>query len=501
MPNKKSFPGPIAILMGVIIIAAISTWILPAGQYNKLAVSNEQTFVLTDSVGTTLPLNQKTLDSLGIRISVQKFIDGDIRKPISIPGTFQKQKRNPQGFIKILQAPIKGIYDSIDIILFILMIGGFMYVFNETGAILKGITYLSHIMKGREPWLIVILVSIFSFLAASYGMAEEALVFYPILIPLFLAAGYDLLVPLAVIFGGTMVGGIAAFSNPFSTIIASNAAGINWMDGIYERLLLWAICTGFMIWYILRYAIKVKKDPSASLVLKIDGDVKPLYDIHISQETVVPKLEWKTKLLLVIYVMTFLVMIGGVVFLKWWTLEMSALFLGSSILVAILSRMNEKIFTHEFIKGAESLLTVAFIVGVARGVTIVLNDGNVSDSILFYAAGLVQGMPAALFILLLMVFYLLFSLFISSTSGMAVLTMPIIGALAIIVNIPGREIVNSYMYGMCIMSFISPTGLVLPSLALANVSLKAWLRFIMPFLILMLILCAIFLVVGIQLKS
>ena len=498
MANKRTLPGPIAILMIVIIIAAVCTWLLPAGEYNKLSVSGQSFTLVSEGGETNLPLTQKTLDSLGINITLQKFVDGDIRKPVSVPGTFTKQKRNGQGFISVLQAPIKGIYDSIDIILFVLIIGGFMYVFNETGAMVKGITWLSYTMKGREKWLIIILTTLLSFFAASYGMAEEALVFYPILVPLFLAAGFDLLVPLAIIFGGTMVGGIPAFSNPFSTIIASNAAGINWLDGFYQRIILWVIITGLLIWYIIRYAAKIKKDPSASLVLKFDGDVKPPYDINVNTVTTAPVLELKTKLLLLIYIVTFLTMIGGVVFLKWWTLEMSALFLGSSILLAVVTRMNEKTFIREFIKGAESLLAVAFIIGVARGVTIVLNEGHISDSILFYAANLVQGMQPALFILLLLAFYFFFSLFIQSSSGMAVLTMPIIGALAIIVNIPGREIVNSYMYGMCIMSFIAPTGLILPSLALVNVSYKTWLKFITPLLIILTIICAISLVIGIN---
>jgi len=446
--------------MVVIIIAAASTWLLPAGQYNKLSVQNGQSFTLTSPAGDlSLPLTQKTLDSLGIHISVQKFIDGDIRKPVSVPGTFQKLEKNGQGFIKILEAPIKGVYDSIDIIFFVLIIGGFMYVFNETGAMIKGIAWLSHTMKGRESLLIAILTTILSFFAASYGMGEEALVFYPILVPLFIAAGYDLLVPLAIIFGGTMVGGIPAFSNPFSTIIASNAAGINWTDGFTERLILWVLVTAIMIWYILRYARRVKKDPDRSLVLRIDGAVKPPYEVTFGPDTTAVKLEWKTKLLLFIYLATFLTMIGGVVFLKWWTLEMSTLFLSSSILIALITRINEKVFIREFINGAASLLNVALIIGIARGVTIVLNEGHVSDSVLYFTVNIVHGMPPALFIILLLVFYLLFSLFIQSTSGMAVLTMPIIGALAIIINVPGREIVNSYMYGMCIMSFLAPTGL------------------------------------------
>ncbi len=498
MANKKSLPSPITILMGVIILAALSTWLLPAGQYSKLAVENNLFNITTNAKTFTLPLTQKTLDSLQIKIPLINFTSGAISKPISIPGTYTKLARNGQGPIDVLQAPIKGIEDSIGIILFILIMGGFMYVFNETGAIVKGITYLSHSMRNRMPLLIVLLTCLFSFLAASYGMAEESLVFYPLLVPLFLAAGYDLLVPLAIIFGGTMLGGIAAFSNPFSVIIASNAAGINWLNGIYQRLLLFAISTAMLCWYILRYAKKVKTNPSLSLVLKYDGAVTPPYNIAINNARS-EKLDAKTISLLLIYFATFLTMIGGVIFLKWWTTEMSTLFLGASILVAIICRINEKVFEREFIKGAESLLSVAFIVGIARGVTIILNNGQVSDSILYHAANLVQGMPPAIFILLLLVFFMIISLFISSSSGLAVLTMPIMGALAIMVNLPGAEIVNSYMYGMALMSFLSPTNMILPSLALVNISLKAWVKFIMPLLIALTILCAIFLIVGVYL--
>jgi uncharacterized ion transporter superfamily protein YfcC len=262
--------------MIVIVISAISTWLLPAGQYSKLSVSDEKYFVMdTPSGHVNLPLTQHTLDSLGIKIALQKFVNGDIRKPVSIPGTYKKEAGSPQGILKVIQAPIKGIYDSIEIIFFILVAGGFVYVFNETGALVKGITRLSFAMKGREPILIALLTAIFSLLGASYGMSEESIVFYPLLVPLFIAAGYDLMVPLAIIFGGTTLGGIPAFSNPFSTIIAANAAGINWMDGLYERLILFVITTALLVGYILRYAAKVKKDPTTSLVYRIDGDVKP----------------------------------------------------------------------------------------------------------------------------------------------------------------------------------------------------------------------------------
>lgn len=499
MPKKRSLPGPITILMIVIVLSAICTWILPAGQYDKLTMDGKNFIVTDDSGNTAIPLTQHSLDSLGIQIKVQKFLDGNIRKPVSIPGSFTPMKKNPQGFIAILEAPVKGIYDSIDIILFVLIIGGFMFVFNETGAMARGISWLGHRMRGREPFLIAILTLIFSFLAGSYGMAEESLIFYPILVPLFLSAGYDLLVPFAIIFGGTSLGTVSAFTNPFQVIIASNASGINWMDGLTERLVLWGVLTALLIIYILRYAAKIKKNPTASLVYRIDGEVTLPFDVHMEEIKESPRLGLKTKLLLLIYILTFLSMIAGVVFLDWWMLEMSALFLGASILVGLVARIDEKTFIREFIRGAENLLSVAFIVGVARGVTIVLNEGHISDAILFFTARLVGGMSPVVFILSLLVFYIVFSLFIQSSSGMAVLTMPIIGALAILVNIPGREIVNSYMSGMSIMSFLAPTGLVLPALAMVNLSLKTWYKFIMPLLLLITLLCAIELIIGVNL--
>jgi uncharacterized ion transporter superfamily protein YfcC len=497
MAEIKKMPSPITILMVVIIIAAMATWLVPAGKYSTLSANGESSFTVTAArASAELPFTQQTLDSLHIKIPLEKFSTGAIRKPVSIPGTYQHLKKNGQGFFKIIQAPLKGIYDSIDIVLFILVIGGFMNIFNQSGAMIRGLKSLSHTMKGREAWLIIILTFLFSFAGSSYGMAEEALVFYPVMVPLFLAAGYDLLVPVAVIFAGTQLGTLSSFSNPFSAIIASNAAGVNWVDGIYERILMFVISTAITTWYIVRYANKVKKDPAASIVLRVDGLVKSPYP-YIEHTKEVPALDTKTKLLLLLFLATFLMMIGGVIFLEWWLLEMSALFVGSSVLLAIILKINEKDFITQFIKGAAELLSVAFIVGVARGVTIVLNDGNISDSILFYSAKLTSGMPPALFIVLLLALFMLFTLFISSSSGMAVLTMPIIGALAIIVHVPGREIVNSYLFGMGIMGFITPTGLILPSLALVNVSLKAWIKFMYPLLVILILLCAVFLIVGI----
>jgi uncharacterized ion transporter superfamily protein YfcC len=498
----KKLPSPITILMVVIVFAALATWLIPAGKYSTLSYTEgRSTFVFSEKgQEKAIPLTQRSLDSLNIMIKLDKFKDGSIRKPVSVPGTYNTIASNRQGPVEILTAPIKGIYDTIDIILFILFTGGFINVFYATGAMEKGLMNLSTRMKGKEAWLIIILTFLFAFGGASYGMAEEAFAFYPIMVPLFLAAGYDLIVPVAVLFGGTQLGTLSSFSNPFSTIIASNAAGINWTDGIYGRLLMFVLSSGIFIWYIVRYAQKVKRNPEASLVYKNDGIVKSRF-ATMNMEATTEKSDLKTNLLLLLFLGTFLTLVGGVVLLKWWLPEMSALFLTSALAVAVITRMGEKAFIEKFMKGAEGLLSVAFIIGTARGVTIILNDGNISDSILFYAANLVSHMPPSLFIILMLFAYMIFTIFISSSSGMAVVTMPIMGSLAVMAGVPGREIVNSYLFGMGIMGMVTPTGLILPSLALVNVSIKAWWQFIWPLLLMLLILCAAFLIFGVYYNS
>jgi uncharacterized ion transporter superfamily protein YfcC len=498
MPDKKKALSPISVLMIIIVLAAIASWLLPAGKYDKLTNKQNDHFVLTRDKGILdLPFTQKTLDSLHILIRLEKFRTGSIQKPVSVPGSYHRVAQNREGPTGILQAPIKGMYEAVDIFLFILLLGSFINVFQESGALASGLSLLSYCMRGKESWLIVILTFLFSFGGSSYGMQEEALIFYPVITPIFLAAGYDLIIPAAVIYGGTQLGYLSSVTNPFSVILASNAAGVNWIDGLYERIIMFIVSTSCYTWFIIRYTKKIKRYPAASHVYQqLTEAVLP---VHISSDiSVKPAFTKRTGILLLLFLASFLIMIAGVILWNWWFLEMTTLILTATIIFGIVIRMNEKKFIDKFIQGAESMLSVAFIVGVARGITIILNDGNISDSILYYAANGVGHLPPVFFILLLLGLFLLLSIFISSSSAMAVLTMPILGGLAVIIGIPGREIVNSYLYGMGIMGFLAPTGILLPSLALSNVSYKAWWRFIRPFLIFLLLLCSVFLIIGLK---
>src|SRR5574340_460878 len=169
MSKKRKLFSPITILMIVIILAAFATWLVPAGRYNTISFEDNTFKYSTDSSEIALPFSQHTLDSLHIFILPEKFALGAIRKPVSVPGTFHLISRNAQGPVDVLEAPLNGIVDAIEIILFVLIIGGFMNVFHETGAMVQGLTSLSHKMKGRETWLIITLTFLFSFAGASYG--------------------------------------------------------------------------------------------------------------------------------------------------------------------------------------------------------------------------------------------------------------------------------------------------------------------------------------------
>lgn len=467
----------------MIILAAILTYFLPSGRYDTLEYdADKKEFIhRSGEEMKVLPATQQTLQEKGIGINIQKFEEGKIKKPISIPNTYQQSETKPQGIVEIIFAPIKGIYEAIDVILFVLVLGGFIGIFNSLGTLNEGVGYLAYRLKGREGILIIVISTLIALGGTSFGLAEETFAFYPILVPIFLAAGYDLLVPLGVIYVSSAVGTMASTVNPFAVIIASDAVGVDWTLGIESRLVLLILGVIISVVYLIRYAERVKKNPEKSIVY---GTPLPGY-LATKQPQAVERLGLATKLLLVVFGLSFVVMIIGVSQCGWWFQEMTALFLIASILVAFLQRMGEEEFIKNFLLGAKDLLGVAFIIGIARGVTFILNDGQVSDTILFYSSNLVQGMSPALFLVVLMVIFAVLTLFISSSSGMAVVTMPIMGGLASIIGVEGQSVVNAYLIGMGLMSFITPTGLILPSLAMVNLNYKQWMRFSMPLVVML----------------
>jgi len=488
LKKKKKFPTAQTVLLIIAGFVAILTWLIPAGQYDRLSYDKaENTFTRTHlEEKETLQASQKTLDDLLIKIPLEKFTSGDIWKPISIPNTYQKLEPKPQGIKEYIQSPLKGITEVSDIILLVLIIGGLIGIVNATGAFEAGIYWLGKALEGKEYILIILVTTLIAIGGTTFGLAEETIAFYPILIPVFLAARYDAIVALASIYIGSSMGTMASTVNPFSTIIASDAAGINWTTGINGRFIMLALGLLICIIYIIRYAQRVKKDPSKSIIYDQKKEIEKMFGSVSSINTI--KLTARLRMILLVFVLCFVVMVYGVSKLDWWFLEMTSVFFVGAILIGFISRIKERVFVDTFIKGATELLGVAFILGIARGVTVLMEDGMISDTLLYYSSSLTNGMNKGLFINTMLYVYGGLSFFIPSSSGMAVLTMPIMSPLGDGVGVGREFIVNAYQYGMGLFAFLNPTGLILASLAIVKVGYDKWLKFVTPLVIILLLL-------------
>lgn len=498
MPKFK-FPTAQTILIVLAGLVTILTWVVPAGEYDQLAYDKtDAQFIRTGQKGEkTYKANQQTLDSLNVKIPLKKFTNGDIWKPVGIPGTYQNIEARPQGLLQFIQSPIKGMMATLDIVLLVLIIGGFIGVTNSTGAFDAGIAWLAKKLKGREAILIVLVTVLIAIGGTTFGLAEETIAFYPILIPVFLAAKYDAMVAVACIYVGSSIGTMVSTTNPFSTIIASNTAGINWTDGITGRIIMLISGVIICIIYIIRYGEKVKKDPTKSIIFSQKEEIEKLYTNNLS--IMAPKFSIQIVFILIIFVSCFAIMIFGVSQLEWLFLEMTSVFLVGAIVIGFVYQINEGKFVDVFMKGANDLLGVAFIIGLARGITIIMDDGMISDTLLYYSSNLTEGMNKGLFINAMMSIFAGLSFFIPSSSGLAVLSMPIMAPLADGVGIGRELIVNAYQYGMGLFAFINPTGLILASLAMVKVGYDKWLKFIMPLVGILLVLTMLVLTIFVYL--
>lgn len=483
MKNIK-FPTAQTILLLIAAIVALLTWVIPAGKYDSLSYNKDtNTFTRSSMEGsTTLEASQETLETLQVKIPLEKFTNGDIWKPISIPNTYQEVEPRPQGLLAFFKSPIKGIIEAADIIFLVLIIGGLIGIMNLTGAFDAGISWLAKTLKGHEYVLIILVTILVALGGTTFGLAEETIAFYPILIPMFLAAKYDAIVPLAAIYIGSSIGTMCSTVNPFSVIIASDAAGINWTTGFTGRLIMLILGTLICIIYILRYANRVKKDPSKSIIYSQKEQIEAMFGTT-SNATVV--LTTRLRLILFVFAMCFVVMIYGVSQLEWWFLEMTTVFFVGAILIGIIAKIQEANFVETFVKGAGDLLGVAIIIGIARGVSVLMEDGFISDTLLFHSSNLTEGMNKGLFANVMLFIYGGLSFFIPSSSGMAVLTMPIMSPLADTVGFGREIIVNCYQYGMGLFAFINPTGLILASLAIVKVGYNKWLKFVIPLVVIL----------------
>jgi uncharacterized ion transporter superfamily protein YfcC len=365
--STSRFPTAYTILFALVVVMAALTWIIPAGEY-------------------------------------QRAPNAALGQDVPVPDTYSQVDAAPQGLLDVLMAPIAGFYDptsytanAIDVSLFVLIVGGFLGVVTATGAINTGVAQAMRKLEGREKWMIPIMMALFAAGGTTYGMAEETLAFYVLLIPIMIAAGYDALTGVAIIMLGAGVGVIGSTINPFSTAIASDAAGIPFTQGMTLRFVILGLSWIAAVTFVMRYAERVRKDPSLSLVANMkDANEAHFLQKHAPAEN--PHLTGMQIIILILFAATFVVMVWGVASQGWWMAEMSALFLGASIVIGTLGWLGEKVFTNAFVEGARDLLGVALVIGLARGIVIIMDQGRITDTFLHTFEGWITGMSQVAFI-------------------------------------------------------------------------------------------------------
>lgn len=497
--KEIKFPSAFTVLFIVLVLAAILTYIVPAGSYDRLQYDSEaQEFVKTGAEGEEkgrVSASQDVLDKLNITVPFENFINEDIKKPVAIPGSYNELEQRPQGFMDVASAPIEGITDSIGIIVFVLLLGGCIGVLNKTGTFDSGIAALSKLTKGKEFLMVTIISSIVALDGTTFGLAEETIAFYPILMPIFLASGFDAMVTIAAIYMGSSIGTMFSTTNAFSVVVASNAAGISFKEGIGIRIVSLIIAQGISLWYIYRYSKKVRKNPSNSIIAEDMPRIREQYLSGYDPENVAD-FNFRRIAMLIVFIGAFPIMIYGVMELEWWFEEMSTLFLIVGILLIILSGLPEQEAVNSFLDGASDLVSVALIIGVARGINIILDNGMISDTMLYGASNIISGMNGILFSTVQMILFSFLGIFIPSSSGLATLSMPIIAPLADTVSIGRDVVVSAYNWGQGWMSIIAPTGLILATLEMVDVSYNKWIKFIAPLMGILLVLSIVML--GVQ---
>ena len=266
-----------------------------------------------------------------------------------MPGTYAQVEPNPQGLGAVLMAPIAGLYDpatgmanAIDVAVFVLVIGGFLAVVTKTGAIDAGIGWLLTALRGREIWMIPILMTAFALGGTSYGMAEESLAFYAIVLPVFIRAGYDAVTGVAVIMLGAGIGTLGSTFNAFATVVGSNAAGVPFTDGLLLRVVILVVCLAAGILFVMRYATQVKADPARSIVADQREDNVAHFLKGTGDEAALPEFTRTRSIILALFGLTFAVMLYGVIALGWWMGQMSALFLGMAILTFFVAQVRRR---------------------------------------------------------------------------------------------------------------------------------------------------------------
>lgn len=461
-------PHVYAIIFALMVIFAVLTWIVPSGSYQRQEVNGREV-----TVAGTYEQSEKT------------YIDEETGDEVDLR----------QGVFDVLQAPTRGIQEAIEVVAFILIVGGSFQVITKTGAITSGMGRVVRRFKNKDILIIPIAMVLFALGGTSFGMAEETLPFFAIFMPIMMAMGFDSMTAFMVVFVGARTGYIASTINPSNVLIAQGILGIQGNPQLWLRMIAWVVLTAVAITWVVLYARRVKKNPESSITFEDDIAKKVEFAADESARDAV--FTGRQKGVLAVFIAGMCLIIWGLVTQGWYMNEISAVFLAMGLLAGVIAGFSQDVIAQEFVAGIADFAFSAIVVGLARGILVIASDGMIIDTILNALATGLGGIPAVLFTTLLYAVENLLAILVPSSSGLAALTAPIFGPLTELMGLNPEAAVWALSMGSATMSLICPTSAILVAgLGVCKIKLGQWWKTVWKFFLVVSLINIVFVAIS-----
>jgi len=451
-PKKRKFqlPHVYTIVFLLMIVFAVLTWIVPSGAYQTQTIETAAGEKEVAVAGTYAPMDKTYTDE-------KTGEEVDLRCDI----------------MQLLEAPTLGIQAAADVVAFVLLIGGAFSIITKTNAINAGLSHVIGKFKDRDVLIIPVVMVLLSICGTTFGMSEEALPFYAIFIPIMMTLGYDSMTAFLICFMGPNIGYIASTVNPFNVLIAQGIVGIEGNPQLWLRAIVWVVFTALAIIWVMNYARKVKKNPESSVTYK--DDIQKRVEFSVQDDSIKQPFSGRQKGVLAVFAVGMGTIIWGLVTQGWYMNEISAVFFGMGVLSGIVGGLSEREMADEFVKGLADFAYAAVIIGLARSILVIAENGMIIDTILNAMATGLAGVPTPVYTTLLYIVLGLLSLLVPSSSGLAALTMPILGPLTQLVGVNPEAAVTALCLANQTVNSISPTaGMTVAGLAVSKISFGQW---------------------------
>ena len=466
----KQFKAPhvYAIIFALMVIFAVLTWIVPSGSYQRQEVNGREV-----TVAGTYEQSEKT------------YIDEETGDEVDLR----------QGVFDVLQAPTRGIQEAIEVVAFILIVGGSFQVITKTGAITSGMGRVVRRFKNKDILIIPIAMVLFALGGTSFGMVEETLPFFAIFMPIMMAMGFDSMTAFMVVFVGARTGYIASTINPFNVLIAQGILGIQGNPQLWLRMIAWVVLTAVAITWVVLYARRVKKNPESSITF--EDDIAKKVEFAADESALDAEFTGRQKGVLAVFIAGMCLIIWGLVTQGWYMNEISAVFLAMGLLAGVIAGFSQDVIAQEFVAGIADFAFSAIVVGLARGILVIASDGMIIDTILNALATGLGGIPAVLFTTLLYAVENLLAILVPSSSGLAALTAPIFGPLTELMGLNPEAAVWALSMGSATMSLICPTSAILVAgLGVCKIKLGQWWKTVWKFFLVVSLINIVFVAIS-----